>query len=672
MAGRSLGTLTLDLVAKIGGYVAGLDKAARESEKWRNKVKEDMATAGKALGAFSVVAAGALSVWVKNSIDAADEASKAAVAAGVQIEALTGLQYAAELAGVSNDDLNSSLARLNKTIDQASRGSKKQALAFADIGVSVRDASGDLKSADQVLLEIADRFESYEDGAAKAALAQDLFGKSGTKLIPLLNSGSAGIRELTDQAQRLGLVLDQETAAAAEEFNDSLSVLSKVSVGFSNELAADLLPSLNDLTGLMIDLATDSDAASTSANVLAGVLKGLATVGIVIGASFKATGDAIGAVASALMSAAQGDFKAAWDTLKEGSTDYAATAEAAIARISKLWSGDYRQAGEEAVDTNNKLKETIERTTVAEDGQTRATSAATDAIAAQVAALELQAATLGMSTTEATLYKLSLDGATEAQLESARTALEAADAYEKGQEDLKARAELLERVAEIEKGVWSEASKELDAYQAKVETLREALMAGEISEERYDRDMGALDGQLASAKDANEETTTAISAAWEGAAKNIQGAIADFLFDPFQDGLDGMLKNFGTILQRMLAEAAAAQLAETIFGAAVGGRGDGWIGSLAGLFGGGRANGGPVSAGTLYEVGEFNRPEIFTSGGREYMIPGNNGRVSPMTGGGNTVNISLPGMTKAREAREASATIQRAVARGVASTGRYT
>lgn len=672
MATRSLGTLTLDLVAKIGGYVAGLDKAARESEKWRNKVKQDMENAGKALGAFSVVAAGALSVWVKNSIDAADEASKAAAAAGVQIEALTGLQFAAELAGVANDDLNSSLARLNKTIDQAGRGSKKQAQAFADIGISVRDASGQLKSADQVLLEVADRFESYEDGAAKAALAQDLFGKSGTKLIPLLNSGSQGIRELTEQAQRLGLVLDQETAAAAEEFNDSLSVLSKVSVGFSNELAADLLPSLNELTGLLIDLATDSEAASTSADVLAGVLKGLATVGIVIGASFKATGEAIGAVASALMSAASGDFKEAWETLKTGTTDYAATTEAAIARINKLWTGDYRQAGEDAAETNKQLKEAIERTAVAEDGKEKSTTAATDAIEAQVAALQLQASTLGMTTAETTLYKLAQDGATEAQLASAQAALDAVAAYEKGEEALKERAELLGQVGEIEKGTWSDASKELAAYQEKVETLRKALQAGEIGPERYDRDVGALDEQLLAAKESNEETTTAISAAWEGAAKNIQGAIADFLFDPFQDGLDGMLKNFGTILQRMLAEAAAAQLAESIFGSAVGGKGDGWIGSLAGLFGGGRANGGPVMAGTLYEAGEFNRPEVLTSGGRQYVIPGNNGRITPMAGGGNVVNISLPGMTKAREAREASATIQRAVALGVAGSGRYT
>lgn len=677
MASRSLGTLTLDLVAKIGGFVAGMDKAARESEKWRSKVKKDLETAGKAFGAFAAVAVGALGVWIKNSIDAADEASKAAAAAGIQIESLTGLQYAADLAGVANEELNSSLARFNKSIDQASRGSKLQAQAFEDIGISIRDASGEIKDVDSLLLEVSDKFSGYEDGAAKAALAQELFGRSGTKLIPLLNSGSAGILELTDQARRLGLVLDQETASAAEEFNDSLTVLGKVSSGVTNRIAADMLPVMNELTGLLVDLAVESEGAADAADILGGVLKGLATVGIVIGASFKATGEAIGSVAAALLQAARGDFQGAWDTLQTGATDYAETAEAAIVRINKLWSGDYRKAGEEAAETSERVRATLERSTVATEATTAATQAATSAVQSQVDALQLQADTLGLTSEETTLYKLALDGATAAQLDMARAALDQISAFNQANEALKERQELLSEVASIERETWSDASRALGEYQEKIETLRTALLAGEINQSQYDTIQAGLEANLEKSKETSDE----MSEYSKSAARNIQSAFADFLFDPFEGGLEGMLKSFGTILQRMAAEAAAAQIFEAIggFGKANSSAGGttGFLASLASFFGGARAIGGPVAAGGIYEVGEYNMPELADIGGRQYLIPGNDGRITPIRGGSGAPstmvnNISLPGVRNAREGREAAASVQRAIARGVADSARYT
>ncbi|MCY1384553.1 hypothetical protein D9M69_728230 [compost metagenome] len=108
-----------------------------------------------------------------------------------------------------------------------------------------------------------------------------------------------------------------------------------------------------------------------------------------------------------------------------------------------------------------------------------------------------------------------------------------------------------------------------------------------------------------------------------------------------------------------------------------GGTGEGWVSQagnfLAAAFGGGKAVGGPVMAGKLYEVGENNQPEMFRANGRNYLIPGNSGSVTPGGGGGTTVNatINLPGVTNAREAREASASIQRAIARGVSGAARY-
>lgn len=139
------------------------------------------------------------------------------------------------------------------------------------------------------------------------------------------------------------------------------------------------------------------------------------------------------------------------------------------------------------------------------------------------------------------------------------------------------------------------------------------------------------------------------------AAKNIQSAFASFLFDPFKNGTQGMLQQFGDMLRKMAAEAAAAELMKKMFPGKDGmsgaiesimgsiGMSSGGGGSVAGVagasggfdfgsifssfLGGGREQGGYTSKGVVYQVGEGNKPEIFKSGGKQYMISGDNGAV---------------------------------------------
>lgn len=155
--------------------------------------------AGAALaGMFSL---GAVASWVKASINAADEARKLAQAAGVTTEAFTGLQWAASQSGVSTNDLSTAFARLNRTAVQAANGGKSQAELFQRLGVSVTDAAGAVRSGDQLLVDLAARFAELPDGAEKSAMAIELFGRSGARLIPLLNSGADGIAALVAQHQ---------------------------------------------------------------------------------------------------------------------------------------------------------------------------------------------------------------------------------------------------------------------------------------------------------------------------------------------------------------------------------------------------------------------------------------------------------------------------------------
>ena len=114
---------------------------------------------------------------VKGMIDTADELSKASQKFGVPVETLSGLKYAADLANVSFELLEKGLGKLSKAMSSATDPADKNAKAFKALGISVKDNEGNLRSSEDVFLDVADKFSKMEDGAGKTALAIKLFGK---------------------------------------------------------------------------------------------------------------------------------------------------------------------------------------------------------------------------------------------------------------------------------------------------------------------------------------------------------------------------------------------------------------------------------------------------------------------------------------------------------------
>lgn len=191
---------------------------------------------------------------IKKAIDAMDEASKAAQAAGVSVENLSALQYAGGQAGLEDGQLVKGLAKLSSVLDDARGGVKATVETFARLQLDPTK----FQSTDEALLAIAERFASMPDGINKTALAVDLFGeKLGPKLIPFLNQGRDGIQKLKDEAVALGVVLDGEAAKAAENFNDNLDRMKKAGDGLVITLANQILPGLSQVTDAMAQAAKD-------------------------------------------------------------------------------------------------------------------------------------------------------------------------------------------------------------------------------------------------------------------------------------------------------------------------------------------------------------------------------------------------------------------------------
>lgn len=220
------------LQSKVGGIVGGLGKLTA--------VGAGMSLAFSALGNIKAI----------SILDQLDELSEKS---GLSVEALSGLRYASEVAGTPLEALTGGLSRLSRMMASAAAGSKEAAAAFDQLGVKVKNADGTLRGSDQVLEDLADKFASYEDGAGKASYAQELFGKSGGDMIPILNQGSEGIRKLRGEAEQLGAVYDTKTAKAAAQFNDNLERIKLSSEAAAVSVAGPLIESLARLSEQFIE-----------------------------------------------------------------------------------------------------------------------------------------------------------------------------------------------------------------------------------------------------------------------------------------------------------------------------------------------------------------------------------------------------------------------------------
>lgn len=243
-----------------------------------SKVNGVLAGLGAALSVAGLVAAG------RHALETADELAKLSQKTGLSVESLSLLKPIAEQAGTSMEGLAKGMQKLATAMVEAAGGSKEQAEVFARLGVSVKDAAGQLRPTEEVLLDLADAFAAMPDGAEKSALAVKLFGKSGVELIPFLNQGRAGIEELKRKFKELGLEISGDTAKAAEKFNDTLDTVKQALSGIAMKVAEAALPALQKLADALVTVASHGEEIMAVARVLGEALvavlavKGVAAV----------------------------------------------------------------------------------------------------------------------------------------------------------------------------------------------------------------------------------------------------------------------------------------------------------------------------------------------------------------------------------------------------------
>jgi ABC-type transporter Mla subunit MlaD len=204
-------------------------------------------------GAKSIIAGlgGSFDTIFKAGVDFADQLNDQSEKLAMTTEELSRYGYAAQMSGSNADAFNAAIVKFNKNISDTASGVGTASETFDKLGVSVTTAEGALKSNDELLKEIADQFQAMPNSANKTAAAISLFGKSGAELIPLLNGGSEGIRELADEADRLGVTISSSAAQQAARFNDNLDKLTAAATGLSLRFSQALVPAMARLTDII-------------------------------------------------------------------------------------------------------------------------------------------------------------------------------------------------------------------------------------------------------------------------------------------------------------------------------------------------------------------------------------------------------------------------------------
>lgn len=616
---KTTSEITIEIAADLARLRTDMNQANGIVSKAMGGISSAGSMAAKALGGLGVVlSAGAMVAYVRSAIDAADATSKLAQSVGLSTEQVAGLQLAYGQSGLEQTRMVESLAKLTQA---AITGNE----AFDALGISVRNSDGSFRTTRELLADVAERFQNMEDGTAKTALAMKLFGETGGQLIPLLNGGAEGLQYFDDAATRLGLTISDKTAKEAEKFNDTLDLMTQGAKGVSLQVAAELLPTMNDLAGSLLTAFNDSTRLANITGVLSAGMKVLASAGILVVDTLSFLTRNIGAFADAVGMVLRGDFAGAFDVVK--------------ARISEI--------PEEVRNAANSITSVWQP--VADEGVSALTSIRGGATAVGDA----------LSKTGEKADKLAEKIAKQAEKEwdeYFQGMLKGWEMVDKAQADFMAEGER----------VFQETRTPLEQYIARIEYLQKLFDGKVINVETFTRGIEKANKDLEDFGKTGRSEIEDLEFAIQGFGKKSADAFVDFALTgkaSFTDLTDSILSDLARLLvqQNVTDPLFKAISGGVSAGGGLGGIFDSLVGSVGSFFGSGPvefaptpfANGGimtpygPMKLNAYAGGGIVNSPQMYVAGeGRmnEAIIPLPDGRSVPvtMTGGGmGDVNVEV-------------------------------
>ncbi|HHH9422873.1 TPA: phage tail tape measure protein [Pseudomonas aeruginosa] len=467
MASRSLGTLTLDLIAKVGGFVAGMDAAERRSEKWRKEVEENAAKVGAAIGAATAAGITALAALTVSTVRNANEIANLASVANASTTEFQKYAAGAKLVGIEQEKLADIFKDVNDKVgDFLNTGGGALADFFENVAPKVGVTADQFRnlSGPQALGLYVSSLEKAKVSQSDMTFYLEAIASDATALLPLLRNNAEGFKTFGDAAQAAGAILDEKTIKSASELRAATWLVEQSTTGLKNQLTSALIPVLSDFATKLLDVSKDGTSMVAVGEFLVTTLKLVAGAAVATVGAFQLVGKSIAGAAAVASSAFEG---ITWLEIASGPAGWAKRFVQNLDGVkasTSVFAEDMVGSGKKIVevlefignagtgDVNGRVKELAKllddlrkknKTGTFEAPGKEAEAAAKrrqQAVASLISSLQLEAATVGMTADEQKLYRLELDGATASQLAQAKAAIETVESFkkqQKAQEDYK-------------------------------------------------------------------------------------------------------------------------------------------------------------------------------------------------------------------------------------------
>ena len=252
-------TSQLTGITKDASEQAGEEGGSAFGSKFAGAIKAGTAVIGAAIAGATAAAVATGKAFVGAAQDVAsygDTVDKQSQRLGMSAASYQELDYVMRIAGTSMDSMSAGMKTLTNQLDAALNGSESAQAMFASLGLSMDDLAN--MSREDVFKNVIYGFQGMEDSAERAALANDLLGRSGQQLAPLFNMTAEETAGLIEQANEYGMVMDDAAVKASADFTDSMTTLKKTMEGVKNSMMSQFLPGLTQVTsGLAAVFAGD-------------------------------------------------------------------------------------------------------------------------------------------------------------------------------------------------------------------------------------------------------------------------------------------------------------------------------------------------------------------------------------------------------------------------------
>ena len=266
-----------------------IHQSEEKAESFSQKLSRGIGTVGKwgaAIVASAAAVGGAMLGMANSSASAMDEIDKMSAKIGISKKGFQEWRYVLGQNGMEIDKMQVGMKTLVNKMDAVSSGNKNAQESFDKLGISVYDTSGKLKDQETMMKETMYALADMENGTEKAKLATELFGKAGIEMMPMLNNGSKGMKELTKRAHELGLVVSDEAVTSGVVFGDTMDDLKQAFGMVSISIGNRLIPMFQTMADWILEhmpqirgaIKKVSDFVGSAVNFVISVLKSFSPV----------------------------------------------------------------------------------------------------------------------------------------------------------------------------------------------------------------------------------------------------------------------------------------------------------------------------------------------------------------------------------------------------------